>query len=217
MRPLPGAASVPPAVYRKHYPWESLCDDARDIRARCERIERITRTIEAIPAVHFQITDTAVEYAQELVSRCPWRGIDGTRRAAAVHDLAETCARLSADGFVHGDISPLNVVFDGRRLRLVDFEPSLRQVRFGKRVTMSSVPRLWTASARTGRPTTDSDRIGFYLTAVELMGGERPSARARAEGRDGWWDKVMPLPEPAFLALRYEELARLALRAYNAA
>lgn len=81
---------------------------------------------------------------------------------------------------VHWDVKPANICFDGEQLFLVDWEPSLVQVRRG-RTTMVVSPEFMAPSERHSvGPTAVSDRFG-WIKSLTMLG-------SRHSPKD--WDEI---------------------------
>lgn len=169
---------------------------------------QVSSEFDFIPKVRIIVDDAGITYEQERISASLWSDLDAICKQVVVDRLARDLGRLALTGFVHGDIHARNLIFDGERLLLIDLEPSFRQIRHGKRVLMISVPRS-TADRASRHPSVETDKIGFYLAAMKLLGHPvrgLPMYADRAERLR----KALPCPERDFLDRPFPGVAKLA-------
>ena len=193
----------------KRFPWSVLRDSRSEIVTRCIDIERVTRLTPVSPPVSVTTSSSEVCLRQRWIHAEPWRSHRDPE--SAIRAFAEACSEMNAAGLVHGDISRNNVIFDGTRLWLVDFEPSVSQCRYGRRVVISAAPRMWLPSTDGGRPSVDSDKIGFYLTLCHLVGVRSALARAVQEKSRESWSALLPLIQESVVSRSYLEIANFVI------
>jgi len=159
------------------YPLENLLDRFESIKLRCERIENISREFAFVPQTTITMDDRELRYEQDLVVRKSLGLIDDAEKVQVLERFADDLEALRQRRFVHGDIHRGNIIYDGCRLNLIDFEPSLRQVRKGRKVIVStSSVRSINDKAR-GKISHEADKIGFYRCASKILVGrsDRPT------------------------------------------
>ena len=66
-------------------------------------------------------------------------------------------------GLVHGDLNHSNIIFDGNLLRLIDFEPSFKQVKNQRRILASGLSFRSKNDYQKNVITAETDKIGFYF------------------------------------------------------
>jgi hypothetical protein len=160
----------------KVYPLENLLDRFESIKLRCERIENISREFAFVPQTTITMDDRELRYEQDLVVRKSLGLIDDAEKVQVLERFADDLEALRQRRFVHGDIHSGNIIYDGCRLNLIDFEPSLRQVRKGRKVIVStSSVRSFNDKTR-GKISHEADKIGFYRCASKILVGrsDRP-------------------------------------------
>jgi hypothetical protein len=124
-----------------------------------------------------------------------------------LEQFAKDLDSLIPYGFVHGDINSTNVLFDGIRLKLIDLEPSFKQVKYGKKVVMSAVPLRSLNDLKNKTITVETDKIGFYLTCNRFMNIPLDIADQRElmkERRDGF--EFLPMKESEFMKLSFPQI-----------
>lgn len=160
----------------KVYPLENLLDRFESIKLRCERIESISREFAFIPETTITIDDRELRYEQDLVVRKSLGLIDVAAKIQVLERFADDLEALHKRRFVHGDIHSGNIIYDGCRLNLIDFEPSLRQVRKGRKVIVSTSSVRSLNDKTRGKISHEADKIGFYRCASKILVGrsDRP-------------------------------------------
>ncbi len=160
----------------KVYPLENLLDRFESIKLRCERIESISREFAFIPETTITIDDRELRYEQDLVVRKSLGLIDVAVKIQVLERFADDLEALHKRRFVHGDIHSGNIIYDGCRINLIDFEPSLRQVRKGRKVIVSTSSVRSLNDKTRGKISHEADKIGFYRCASKILVGrsDRP-------------------------------------------
>jgi len=160
----------------KVYPLENLLDRFESIKLRCERIESMSREFAFIPETTITIDDRELRYEQDLVVRKSLGLIDVAAKIQVLERFADDLEALHKRRFVHGDIHSGNIIYDGCRLNLIDFEPSLRQVRKGRKVIVSTSSVRSLNDKTRGKISHEADKIGFYRCASKILVGrsDRP-------------------------------------------
>jgi hypothetical protein len=88
-------------------------------------------------------------------------------------------------GLVHGDMNYSNFIFDGNILRLIDFEPSFKQVKNQRRILASGLSFRSKNDYQNNSITSETDKLGFYffcechLTQGNELGYSREKFNAR--------------------------------------
>ena len=161
----------------KIYPLVNLLDRLESIKARCQRIEEISREFAFIPETTITIDDKELRYEQDLVARKSLGLIDVAAKIQVLERFADDLEALHKRRFVHGDIHSGNIIYDGCRLNLIDFEPSLRQVRKGRKVIVSTSSVRSLNDKTRGKISHEADKIGFYRCASKILVGrsDRPT------------------------------------------
>ena len=99
-------------------------------------------------------------------------------------DAHQRILNLHKQGIIHWDIRPSNLIWDGQQLWLIDWEPSVLQLR-RNRVQLICSPD-WMAPSDFGSiPTQKSDIIGIISSYYHLHLGKIPNPNVRQ-----CWEKM---------------------------
>lgn len=102
-----------------HWEWELILE-------RCNLIEHASRNFDFIPKVKFINLDNELIYNQTLVEKHNFNKIEKNEKLAILHYFANNLQKMTDFGLIHGDIKRSNVVFDGIKLNLIDWEPAFK-------------------------------------------------------------------------------------------
>ena len=191
----------------KEYHCENLLDDYNDIVKRCHLIEKVSNSVSFIPNTQITINGESLKYKQDLIKRKNYKDLNNQQKIGLLEQFAKDLDSLIPYGFVHGDINSTNVLFDGIRLKLIDLEPSFKQVKYGKKVVMSAVPLRSLNDLKNKTITVETDKIGFYLTCNRFMNIPLDIADQRElmkERRDGF--EFLPMKESEFMKLSFVQI-----------
>jgi len=185
-----------------------LVDDTL-LRRRCADIQDVSRTARCVPRTdHLWTGDTLVQRQAEVRAASLPAGMEARPH---LDRLAADLDALSSLP-VHGDITLKNLLFDGRRLFLVDWEPAHHQLRDGRRQWMVSEPWVALVDRRSGVLSSATDRIGFFAIAWQLLfrphriTDRRAFARAHHLGRA----HLVPVDETELATLSWGDIVALA-------
>jgi hypothetical protein len=191
----------------KKYHLKNLLDDYNDIIKRCHLIKEVSNSVSFIPNTQITISDKTLVYRQELLDKHDYKDLTIQKKIKLLGKFADDLDSLISYGFVHGDINSSNVLYDGVKLNLIDLEPSFKQIKYGKRVVMSAVPLRSLNDLKNKTITTETDKIGFYLTCNRLMnislklGNQRELMKKRRNGYE-----FLPIKESEFMKLSFVQI-----------
>ena len=191
----------------KEYHLKNLLDDYDDIVQRCHLIEQVSNSVSFIPNTQITINGDSLKYQQDLIKRKNYKDLNSQQKIGFPEKFAKDLDSLIPYGFVHGDINSTNVLYDGIRLNLIDLEPSFKQIKYGKKVVMNSVPLRSLNDLKNKTITIETDKIGFYLTCNRFMdiplnlGEQRELMKKR---RDGF--EFLPMKESEFMKLSFSQI-----------
>jgi len=127
-------------------------------------------------------------------------------------DFSHNLDLLSEKKFVHGDINITNIIYDGNKLYLIDLEPSFKQIKFNKRITMSYALSKSLNDLKYKTISSETDKIGFFLACKNLL--EIPFLKGNMKDiikkRKGGYD-FLPIKESTFITFKFSEVYRLAV------
>lgn len=147
----------------KNYAFVDLLDDMSSIISRCNLIETASFSISSIPKVNFIFLKDQLVYRQEYVKKEKWKIISLESKKLALTNLAIDLDEMQDLGLVHGDMNYSNFIFDGNLLRLIDFEPSFKQVKNQRRILASGLSFRSKNDYQNNSITSETDKIGFYF------------------------------------------------------
>ena len=179
------------------------------LRRRCRRITALSHAAGCVPLTEHMWEGNMLVQRQEVVPRVALPS--GGEARVALNRLAADLDALQKVP-IHGDITLKNVVFDGRRLFVVDWEPSHHQIREGRKKWMVSEPWVALADRRSGVLSTTTDRIGIFAISWQMLhrphgiSNRRSYARAHHLGRA----RLVPVEESALDAMSYADIVALA-------
>ena len=191
----------------KEYHLKNLLDDYDDIIKRCHLIKEVSNSVSFIPKTQITISDKTLVYEQELIEKHNYRDLTNQKKIKLLGQFADDLDSLISYDFVHGDINSSNVLYDGLRLNLIDLEPSFKQIKYGKKVVMSAVPLRSLNDLKNKTITTETDKIGFYLTCNRLiniplkLGNQRELMKNRRNGFE-----FLPIKESEFMKLSFVQI-----------
>ena len=188
----------------KEYQLANLLDDYDGIIKRCHLIKEVSNSVSFIPNTQITINEESLKYEQDLIKRENYKDLKIDKKIKLLGQFADDLDSLIPYGFVHGDINSSNVLYDGVRLNLIDLEPSFKQIKYGKKVVMSSVPLRSLKDLKNRTITVETDKIGFYLTCNRFMNIPLDIADQRElmkERRDGF--EFLPMKESEFMKLSF--------------
>ena len=100
-------------------------------------------------------------YEQEWVYKKSIRDYHKNFLIQKLEQLAGDLDRMSALGYVHGDLNRKNILFNGNYFKIIDLEPSLEQIEHNKKKFMFTIP-YWSLNDMDRKEiTTETDKIGF--------------------------------------------------------
>lgn len=154
----------------KHYTWDSLLEDRGTIKARLRKIELFSKQCDSVPTIEFETNKAGVTYNQVKVAIDKTTLINTSDLAQELYTLAEALEKMTNLDLVHGDINSKNVILSNRKFNIVDFEPSLRQVKKGRNVWMTTSPYISLKDIKLDTISSRTDKIGFYYFVSRLIG-----------------------------------------------
>lgn len=193
-------------IHTKRFHWKDLLDPVDAIDARCAAIEHLTGDLALFPRTWHERTPNALIQRQEHVAGRTPLIVAPTAVLGPLEQLARKLDVMSGHGFVHGDISVLNTIWDGKTIHLVDFEPSLRQMHRGR--SMLKSPRELRAhrDVRDRTVTTRTDRVAYFLLCARLLG------RSATRGANGMINAGESMTEDDLTPLSFPVLLQLVIR-----
>lgn len=197
----------------KTYQLENLLVPIEIVKKRCDLLEELTKETECLLPTSFQFKASTLIYEQELLSPNIKfnKNLDFKTKLILLKKFSECLDYLAEKGFVHGDIHRRNILYNGNRLFLVDLEPCFHQIRSGKKVVMSSLPRRSLNDIKNDTVTNETDKIGYFLLCHELFNlkiSNLPQKELYNLRKSNNYE-MLPVPEKEFLQLAFYEIYSL--------
>lgn len=149
-------------IYKKF----NLLDDLKDIEKRLSQIVKLSSSMDFIPQTnYFYEEDLLVMKQKCLINKKKLKEIDPSEKIKLIKKFAQSLDKLYAEEFVHGDINRKNIIYSENKLFLIDFEPSLLQIKDQTKQWMSTRPYRHHADIQNNNITAKSDFLGFACFA----------------------------------------------------
>ena len=149
-------------IYKKF----NLLDDLKDIEKRLNQIVKLSSSMDFIPQTnYFYEEDLLVMKQKCLINKKRLKEIDPSEKIKLIKKFAQSLDKLYAEEFVHGDINRKNIIYSENKLFLIDFEPSLLQIKDQTKQWMSTRPYRHHADIQNNNITAKSDFLGFACFA----------------------------------------------------
>ncbi len=180
------------------------------IISRCNLIETASFSISSIPKVNFIFLKDKIVYRQEFIKKEKWKIISFESKKIVLTNLAIDLDEMQNLGLVHGDMNYSNFIFDGSLLRLIDFEPSFKQVKNQRRILASGLSFRSKNDYQNNSITSETDKIAFYffceyhLTQGNKFGYSRRKFYARLND-----SLAMKVSEEELIKMKFAEILKL--------
>ena len=149
-------------IYKKF----NLLDDLKDIEKRLSQIVKLSSSMDFIPQTnYFYEEDLLVMKQKCLINKKKLKEINSSKKIKLIKKFAQSLDKLYAEEFVHGDINRKNIIYSENKLFLIDFEPSLLQIKDQTKQWMSTRPYRHHADIQNNNITAKSDFLGFACFA----------------------------------------------------
>jgi len=83
-------------------------------------------------------------------------------------DLVKALEYFEAVGFVHGDINKKNIIYTIEGFKIIDYEPSLVQMRNKKIKLLITIPYVDKIELQNRKITSKTDKIGFFYFLLRI-------------------------------------------------
>ena len=146
----------------KIYKKLNLLDDLKDIEKRLSQIVKLSSSMDFMPQTNYFYEEDLLVMKQKCLSnKKKLKEIDPSEKMKLIKKFAQSLDKLYEVGFVHGDINRKNIIYSENNLFLIDFEPSLLQVKDQTKQWMSTRPYRHHADIQNNNITAKSDFLGF--------------------------------------------------------
>jgi serine/threonine protein kinase len=148
-------------TYIKVYDQNDLLGKRKNILKRIKFINTYSPNIPSFADTLIYEMDNHFIYEQEWVYKKSIRDYHKNFLIQKLEQLAGDLDRMSALGYVHGDLNRKNILFNGNYFKIIDLEPSLEQIEHNKKKFMFTIP-YWSLNDMDRKEiTTETDKIGF--------------------------------------------------------
>ena len=148
------------------YKIYNLLDDLKVIEKRLSQIVKLSSSMDFIPQTNYFYEEDLLVMKQKCLSnKKKLKEIDPSERIKLIKKFAQSLDKLYAEEFVHGDINRKNIIYSENKLFLIDFEPSLLQIKDQTKQWMSTRPYRHHADIQNNNITAKSDFLGFACFA----------------------------------------------------
>lgn len=103
-------------------------------------------------------------YKQELFKL---KKIEKLRKEDFV-DVADALDYLNSTGFIHGDLNKKNIIYTSDGFKVIDFEPSLFQIKNGINQLMVTLPYVLDSDLKNNHITETTDKLGFIYFILRV-------------------------------------------------
>ena len=150
----------------KIYKIFNLLDYLKDIEKRLSQIVKLSSSMDFIPQTNYFYEEDLLVMKQKCLSnKKKLKEIDSSEKIKLIKKFAQSLDKLYEEEFVHGDINRKNIIYSENRLFLIDFEPSLLQIKDQTKQWMSTRPYRHHADIQNNNITAKSDFLGFACFA----------------------------------------------------
>ena len=149
-------------IVYKIYKKVNLLDEQKDIKIRLNQIVKLSHSMEFIPETNYSYEeDLLVMKQKQLMKDKRLKEIEPSRKLLLIKGFSQSLDRLYEKGFIHGDINRKNIIYSEDKLCLIDFEPSLLQLKNQVKQWMSTRPYRHHEDIQNNNITVKSDFLGF--------------------------------------------------------
>ena len=150
-------------ILYKIYKKENLLDSAKEIDLRLSQIVELSSSLKFIPKITYSYEkDLLIMRQNKLVKDVQLDQIEPfEKKLTLIKQFSKSLDLLHTKGFIHGDINRKNIIFSNGRLCLIDFEPSLLQLKNSAKQWMSTRPYIHSDDIKNKCITIKSDLLGL--------------------------------------------------------
>jgi hypothetical protein len=113
----------------KEYLFSDLRDNKESILKRCILIEYLSIQFDFFPETKYIFLKDRIIYKQKYIEKVRTDKLTTLELEFHIKEFAENLDKLNNTNFIHGDINLSNIIFDGLRFNLIEFEPAFYQIK----------------------------------------------------------------------------------------
>jgi len=149
-------------IVYKIYKKVNLLDDQKDIKIRLSQIVKLSHSMKFIPETNHSYEEDLLVMKQKRVTKDKkLQEIEPVQKMILIENFSQSLDSLYEEGFIHGDINRKNIIYSEDKLCLIDFEPSLLQLKNQVKQWMSTRPYRHHEDIQNNNITVKSDLLGF--------------------------------------------------------
>ena len=149
-------------IVYKIYKKVNLLDDQKDIKIRLSQIVKLSHSMKFIPETNHSYEEDLLVMKQKRVTKDKkLQEIEPVQKMILIENFSQSLDKLYEEEFVHGDINRKNIIYSEDKLCLIDFEPSLLQLKNQVKQWMSTRPYRHHEDIQNNNITVKSDLLGF--------------------------------------------------------
>jgi len=149
-------------IVYKIYKKVNLLDNQKDIKIRLSQIVKLSHSMKFIPETNHSYEEDLLVMKQKRVTKDKkLQEIEPVQKMILIENFSQSLDRLYEGGFIHGDINRKNIIYSEDKLCLIDFEPSLLQLKNQVKQWMSTRPYRHHEDIQNNNITVKSDLLGF--------------------------------------------------------
>ena len=123
--------------------------------------------------------------------------------------------KLSRYNLIHGDINLKNIIFNKKKIYLIDWEPILIKKIKKKFIFQFTFPYFSAEDVKNKTFTNKTDRIGFYFLCQRLFSGKVNQFNFSTILDDQWLEKHTKISNYIFFNLKFIDIYKLTKRRQN--
>ena len=149
-------------IVYKIYKKVNLLDNQKDIKIRLSQIVKLSHSMKFIPETNHSYEEDLLVMKQKRVTKDKkLQEIEPVQKMILIENFSQSLDSLFEEGFIHGDINRKNIIYSEDKLCLIDFEPSLLQLKNQVKQWMSTRPYRHHEDIQNNNITVKSDLLGF--------------------------------------------------------
>lgn len=176
------------------------------IKKRCNKINLISKKLSFIPYTCFKIKKKEIIMKQNNVKSDK---LNKSKRLKLLKEFALNLDKLSRHNLVHGDINFKNIIFNKKRIYLIDWEPILIKKIKKKFYFKFTFPYYLAEDVKNKIFTKKTDQIGFYFLCQRLFSGKLTQFNFSKIINDTWLEKYTKLSNNNFFKLKFIDIYNL--------
>ena len=148
---------------KRFFRSDLLCTEI-ELTLRLDLIQKASRSLEFIPNIQFTYEEGVIIYKQKFIEG------DNRFTSNSFYEFANNLNTMYRLGLIHADIHKRNIIIDKGRVYLIDFEPSMVQLKFNKKIVKSK--NRSSVDRKNNTVTSLTDVKGYYNVCKYYLNSE---------------------------------------------